>query len=124
MQQEIHALDIIGKKKNGSVNLKAINEYGENNPFAVLDPKTIPELMNILKVNHIDFWRIIKRFYGSRQYIELKNVNFKRSIKKAAGLINDYKEFFIRPESTTINYGQDVSDIIADIKCARIIFKN
>ena len=79
--------------------------------------------MNILEVNHIDFWRIIKRFYGSRQYIELDNVRFKRSIKKAAELINDYKEFFICPESTTINYGQDVSDIIADIKCAKIIFK-
>ena len=120
MQQEIHAVDLINKKKNGSVNLKAIFDYGQSHPFVALDDKTIPELMEILSVNHIDFWRVIKRFYKSKHYENLMGFDFKESIFNAVKLIDDYKSFFITPDSTKINYGQDISDIICDIKTESI----
>ena len=110
----------VNKKKNGSVNLKAIFDYGQSHPFVALDDKTIPELMSILSVNHIDFWRVIKRFYKSKHYENLIGFDFKESIFNAAKLIDDYKSFFITPASTKINYGQDIPDIICDIKTESI----
>lgn len=115
-QQEIHAIDLIDKKKNGSVDLKAIFDYGQNHTFCALDEKTIPELMNTLSVNHIDFWRVIKRFYQSKHYQNLIGFDFKESIFNAVKLIDDYKPFFVSVDSIRINYGQEISDIITDIK--------
>lgn len=123
-QQLIYAKSLIKKKKRGKVDLSSMLNYIKENENNGLNEGTISSLMEILRVNHIDFWRCIKKLYSSRYFRDLNNSIFKTSVTSAMKILDEIdSDFFTTTTSTCIDYTKPLAEVIIEINKINAIFE-
>ena len=122
--QSIYANSLIKKKKRGKVELSSMLNYINENENNGLNEATISSLMEILRINHIDFWRCIKRLYSSRYFRDLNNSIFKTSITTAMKVLDEIdSDFFATTTSICIDYTKPLAQVIIEINKIKAVFE-
>ena len=105
-------MDILSDKVSLYLREKYNIKENENNG---LNEVTISSLMEILRVNHIDFWRCIKKLYSSRYFRDLNNSIFKTSITTAMKVLDEIdSDFFTTTTSICIDYTKPLAQVIIE----------